>query len=85
VKVFLSYDVLMHTWLSELETIITNRYAVGQLFTLADVYQLEPHFRPLYPKNRHIPEKLRQTLQSMRDAGSIEFVDDAGTYRRLRR
>jgi hypothetical protein len=73
----------MHTWTSELERIITERYAAGQLFTLAEVYELEPHFHALYPKNEHISEKLRQTLQVMRHAGSIEFVDDAGTYRRL--
>ena len=34
-----------------------------------------------YPKNRHVPEKLRQQLQMLRDIGIVEFVRP-GHYRR---
>ena len=35
------------------------------------------------PENQHVREKIRQTLQQLRDAGLIEFLDDRGTYRRI--
>jgi len=73
----------MRTWASELEQLITQRYPCAQVFILAEIYEWEPHFRALYPENDHVQEKLRQTLQVLRESGVIEFVDDAGTYRRL--
>lgn len=73
----------MRTWTSELEQLITQRYDLDQVFILAEIYEWEPHFRVLYPDNHHVQEKLRQTLQKLREAGVIEFVDYAGKYRRL--
>jgi type II restriction enzyme len=72
------------TWDSELEQIIKRHWRPGQDFTLDEVYRHEPHFSRLYPNNRHRLQKLRQTLQHLRDQGVLEFVDDQGRYKRLR-
>ena len=34
-----------------------------------------------YPQNHHVPDKIRQQLQVLRDAGILAFVDNRGTYR----
>jgi hypothetical protein len=34
-----------------------------------------------YPRNHHVPDKLRQQLQRLRDLGIVEFID-RGVYRR---
>lgn len=34
----------------------------------------------LYPENLHVEEKIRQTMQYLRDDGRILFVDNRGTY-----
>jgi len=62
---------------------VTETWKAGQTFTVADVYGFEPHFRRIYPTNSFVQDKLRQTLQHLRDQGILEFVDDAGTYRRI--
>ena len=72
------------SWDGELRELIRQRWRVGQAFSLADVYSLEPHFAKLYPRNRHRLDKLRQTLQHLRDEGSVEFLDDQGHYRRVK-
>jgi hypothetical protein len=71
------------TWDSELERLVVEKWKVGQAFTITDVYEFEPYFRRLYPSNSFVQEKLRQTLQHLRDRGVLEFVDDAGTYRKV--
>ena len=49
-------------------------------FTLAQLYELEPQLRLLFPRNRFIREKIRQQLQVLRDAGLIVF-EGRGHYR----
>jgi glutathione S-transferase len=71
------------SWDSELKKLVEQNWKVGQTFTLADIYLFEAHFKRLYPSNSHILDKLRQTMQHLRDAGIVEFVDDMGTYRRI--
>ena len=66
----------------ELRKLVEQNWKAGQTFTLAEIYPFETHFRRLYPTNSHIPDKLRQTMQHLRDEGLVEFVDDMGTYRR---
>jgi len=72
------------TWDDELRNLVVRNWTVGQTFVLNDVYRHEPHFSSIHPNNRHIREKLRQTLQHLRDEGLIAFVDDQGSYRRIR-
>jgi len=71
------------TWNSELQRIVLREWKIGQVFTLNDIYKFDSYFAKLYPWNRHRLDKLRQTLQNLRDLGIIEFVDE-GRYRRLR-
>ena len=72
------------SWDDELRKIVIKKWTVGQVFALREVYRYEPYFSKLYPRNRHVREKLRQILQHLRDEGTIQFVDDEGTYRRIR-
>ncbi len=70
------------TWDDELMRVINQRWNVGERFTLNEVYEFEEHFSQLYPANRHIRDKIRQTLQNLRDMGLIQFVE-SGVYRRI--
>jgi type II restriction enzyme len=49
-------------------------------FTLADVYAHTQELTKLHPKNAHIPDKIRQQLQVLRDLGLLEFLSP-GSYR----
>jgi type II restriction enzyme len=49
-------------------------------FTLADVYAHTHDLAKLHPKNAHIPDKIRQQLQVLRDLGLLEFLAP-GSYR----
>ncbi len=71
------------TWMDELWNIVCGRWSIGERFTLTDIMAYENHFARLYPSNRFVAAKLRQTLQYLRDEERIEFVDDLGTYKRL--
>lgn len=43
-------------------------------FTLHDTYRFVPLLHTRHPENRHIEEKVRQTLQVLRDEGRIRFL-----------
>ena len=75
--------MLRVTWDSELDRLVKERWKIGQDFNLLEVYDFEPHFRRLYPKNAHPRDKLRQALQHLRDRGVLNFVNDFGTYKRI--
>lgn len=66
-----------------LDTLKVIRTIGKQEFSLADVYAHVPQFQVLHPNNRHIPEKLRQQLQVLRDLGFLQFLGD-GAYRTLK-
>jgi len=51
-------------------------------FTLADVYTHAHDLAKLHPKNAHVPDKIRQQLQVLRDLGLLEFRG-SGSYRLL--
>ena len=72
------------TWDSELERLVKETWEAGQTFNIADVYKkFQAHFSRLYPSDSSVQDKLRKTLQHLRDQGVLEFVDDDGTYRRI--
>jgi len=54
----------------------------NQFFSLKEIEIFEPVLREIYPKNNHIPDKIRQQLQYLRDIGLIEFLGN-GQYRKL--
>lgn len=71
-------------WKDDVYDVIRQTWEVNQIFTLTDVYKHEDEFSKIHPTNGYISEKIRQVLQNLRDDGVIEFVDNDGTYRRLK-
>jgi len=59
-------------------TLIKNNFKFNT-FTLTDLYKYEQYFSVVYPSNYHIKDKLRQTLQNLRNKGLLEF-QSLGTY-----
>ena len=51
-------------------------------FSLKQVYGFADELKCKHPENNHIPDKIRQQLQILRDRGIIEFVS-RGHYRKL--
>ncbi|WP_417497287.1 DpnI domain-containing protein [Maricaulis sp.] len=49
-------------------------------FSTDDAYRFAPYLQEIFPKNRHVREKIRQQLQRLRDNGILEFVA-RGRYR----
>jgi type II restriction enzyme len=49
-------------------------------FLLQDVYAFAGQLQKLHPGNRHVPDKIRQQLQILRDLGFVEFLG-RGRYR----
>ncbi|HMN32983.1 MAG: NgoFVII family restriction endonuclease [Chitinophagaceae bacterium] len=52
------------------------------IFSLADINTFEKALKQKYPNNNHIPDKIRQQLQNLRDIGLIEFLGN-GNYKKL--
>lgn len=52
-------------------------------FSIEDAYGFAPHLQGIFPKNRHVREKIRQQLQRLRDNGLLEFIA-RGRYRLIR-
>jgi hypothetical protein len=69
------------TWSKHIETRIKRRFAPEERFTIEDLYKLEEEMARLYPENRHIRETIRDVVQDLRDDGTLDFVDNQGTYR----
>ena len=53
-------------WNHIVNTIIINHFSEGT-FRLQELYDFEPYFSLLYPKNNFVKDKIRQTLQKLRD------------------
>jgi putative restriction endonuclease len=53
-------------------------------FVLQDTYRFVPLLYNLHPENRHIEEKVRQTLQVLRDEGKLRFIGP-GEYEQIGR
>lgn len=54
-----------------------------KVFTLREAYACENYLSELYPKNKHIKDKIRQQLQILRDNKILEFID-RGKYKLLK-
>jgi len=50
-------------------------------FTLEEMYSFVPHLQSLFPRNRHVKEKIRQQLQVLRNRGWLAFRGN-GRYER---
>jgi len=65
-------------WLIEVMTCVEQ---LGKKeFDLDEVYAFEQQLGGMYPKNKHVKQKIRQQLQKLRDRGYLEFVS-RGYYR----
>lgn len=69
------------TWYDNVRTLVLERWATGQTFSLNDAYDFEETLGSYFPGNAHVKEKIRQTLQKLRDAGEIESLDKRGFYK----
>ncbi|MBC5800730.1 MAG: hypothetical protein GIW94_12295 [Candidatus Eremiobacteraeota bacterium] len=72
-------STVQRSWRRLLENVIGS---LPEDFALAEVMSFKPLFERAYPKNRFVEEKLRQTLQVLRDEGIITF-EGRGKYRRI--
>ena len=72
------------SWKSEVQFIIKKICPIGEKFNLYDVYKYRELLQNLYPNNNHIEDKIRQTLQYLRDDGIIEFTNNYGEYQRIK-
>jgi predicted HNH restriction endonuclease len=70
------------SWINFTKQVITDfcNEKGSRTFTLEDIYTKTPLFQANNPDNLHIEEKIRQTLQFLRDDGILTFVDNRGTY-----
>jgi len=74
-------ELVGKTWFDSLVLCIAD---IRELyFSLGNVYQYEQILSEAYPKNNNVKDKIRQTLQYLRKAGLIEFLNDKGNYRLL--
>jgi hypothetical protein len=62
--------------------LITNHWAVGQEFTVRELYQYIDSLAENHPRNKNPHAKVRQTLQNLRRERVVELVRGVGTYRR---
>ena len=72
------------TWKTDLSALISARWRPGQTFTLNQVYEFEDRLAVLHPANYHVQDKIRQTLQYLRNEGELSFIDERGAYLRLK-
>ena len=66
-----AYNMERRGWM--LETLKCIERIPNREFTLKEVYQFVPELEKKYPNNHHIPAKLRQQIQALRDSNIIVF------------
>ncbi len=65
-----------------LDSILNLTFKTGQMFYLTDVYLIAlPIFKHTNPNNTRLDSLVRANLQTLRDLGKLDFVDDNGCYR----
>lgn len=72
------------TWKECIKEIIEKEWNIDEMFTLENVYKFEYEIAKLYPDNDNVLDKIRQTLQYLRDDEVIRFIDNNGSYQRLK-
>ena len=71
-------EINLKGWNFIVYILIKNNFKYNS-FSLSNLYVFEPYFRQVYPENLHVKEKLRQTLQNLRNKGFLNFVSK-GNY-----
>ncbi len=69
------------TWLKDVWNCILGLNP--ESFTLSELYAFEKTLAEAHPRNRTVRDRIRATLQQLRDLGYIEFLNH-GRYRRLK-
>lgn len=77
-------DVGDRTWKEEVLSLLRERWAPHEVFSLGDVYFFSDILADRHPGNQHVEEKIRQVLQQLRDDGELLFEDAEGHYSLLR-
>lgn len=70
------------TWKAEVKTIIIDHWAVGEQFTVRELYQQAQSLEQNHPENKNPEAKIRQALQNLRREKVIELARSVGSYRR---
>ena len=71
-------DLNLKGWNFIVYILIRNNFKYS-VFGLKNLYAFEPYFCQVYPSNMHVKDKLRQTLQNLRDKELIQF-NSKGNY-----
>ena len=71
-------EINLKGWNFIVYILIKNNFKYNS-FNLNNLYAFEPYFKQVYPENLHVKEKLRQTLQNLRNKGFLNFVSK-GNY-----
>lgn len=71
-------NINLRGWNFIVYILIKNNFK-NNIFSLQDLYRYEEYFALVYPTNFHIKEKLRQTLQNLRNKGLLQFLTQ-GNY-----
>lgn len=70
------------TWDEDVRDLIEATWQFGEPFQLDEVYGFEPQLALGHQSNLNVRDKIRQTLQHLRDAGLLAFLGNDGTYER---
>ena len=69
------------TWKYTIKSLIMIKWKVDEVFTLQNFYDLyHDTLKKLYPMNNTIDASIRGTLEKLRDANVIRFIDNRGSY-----
>ena len=66
-------------WLMDILHLVER---LDETFTLKQMYSFVDELQVKHPDNNHIPDKIRQQLQYLRDKGIIEFKG-RGVYKKI--
>ncbi|CCV63611.1 Dam-replacing protein (DRP), restriction endonuclease [Alteracholeplasma palmae J233] len=67
-------EINLKGWNQIIFNLIVNKFQ-NTKFTTSDIYRYIPEFKKVYPNNNYIEEKIRQTLQKLRDKKIVKFID----------
>ena len=73
-------------WISEIrQCVIKLGEPAFRSFSLHDMYLFIPELKQRTGRTQNLDARIRENLQKLRDDGFIEFLDNEGHYRRIRR
>jgi len=61
-------------WNQDVRDLVLETWPIGSTFTLGDVYGFEGELAAKYPGNKHVREKIRQSLQVRIEGATMNAV-----------